>query len=113
MTEEYGHISDAFDNLPEENLLLSEEQLGRVRRAELVLERYNRFYNDECSGLTWGTHITPEFQQAMTLECMLDALRWENMNPEFDVVSTADINDLINGLYQQGKDYLERVKIND
>ena len=26
MTEEYGHISDAFDNLPEEELLMTEEQ---------------------------------------------------------------------------------------
>ena len=25
MTEEYGHISDAFDNLPEEELLKSED----------------------------------------------------------------------------------------
>ena len=25
MTEEYGHISDAFDNLPEEELLMSED----------------------------------------------------------------------------------------
>lgn len=113
MTEEYGHIPDAFDMLPEEDPLLSKEQLERVRRAERVLERYNRFYNDECSGLTWGTHITPEFQQAMTLECMLDALRLENLNHEFDVITTDDLNDLIEGLYQQGKDYLERVNNND
>ena len=26
MTEEYGHISDAFDMLPEEELLMTEEQ---------------------------------------------------------------------------------------
>ena len=26
MVEEYGHISDAFDNLPEEELLMTEEQ---------------------------------------------------------------------------------------
>ena len=26
MTEEYGHISDAFDNLPEEELLMTEDQ---------------------------------------------------------------------------------------
>ena len=45
----------------------------------------------------------------MALECMLDALRCENMNHEFSEVSTADINSLIDGLYQQGKDYLKRV----
>ena len=79
-------------------------------RSERVLERYNRFYNAECSGLTHGTPITSEFQQAMTLECMLDALRCENLNHEFDAVSTKDINALIDGLYQQGKNYLERGK---
>ena len=26
MTEEYGHISDAFDNLPEEELLMTDQQ---------------------------------------------------------------------------------------
>jgi hypothetical protein len=75
-----------------------------------ILERYNQFYNTECSGLSHGTPITPEFQQAMTLECMLDALRYENLNHEFDVISTDDINALIEGLYQQGRDYLNRVQ---
>ena len=82
-------------------------------RNHRILDRYNQFYNTEVSGLSWGTPITPEFQQAMTLECMLDALRYENLNHEFDVVSTADINALIEGLYQQGKDYLERVGKNN
>jgi len=86
------------------------EELDKMRRKENILERYNRFYNLECSGLSHGTPITPEFQQAMTLECMLDALRCENLNTEFDVVSTADINALIEALYQQGKDYLKRVQ---
>ena len=86
------------------------EEAERRERANRVLERYNDFYNSEVSGLSWGTHITPEFQQAMTLECMLDALRCENLNHEFDVVSTADINDLINNLYDQGKKYLKRVQ---
>ena len=95
-----SQVFDA-DKFAEENSMV---------RNHRILERYNRFYNDECSGLTHGTHITPEFQQAMTLECMLDALRYENLNHEVDVVSTADINALIDGLYQQGKDYLERVR---
>jgi hypothetical protein len=84
-----------------------ENSIVRNRR---ILDRYNIFYNTEVSGLTWGTSITPEFQQAMTLECMLDALRYENLNHEFDAVSTVDINALIEGLYQQGKNYLERGK---
>ena len=86
------------------------EEAERRERANRILERYNDFYNAECSGLSWGTPITPEFQQAMALECMLDALRCENLNHEFDSISTSDINALIEGLYQQGKDYLEKVK---
>jgi len=95
-----SQVFDA-DKFAEENSMV---------RNHRILERYNMFYNTECSGLSHGTPITPEFQQAMTLECMLDALRYENFNHEFDVVSTADINALIDGLYQQGKDYLERVR---
>lgn len=76
-------------------------------RSNRILERYNNFYNIECSGLAHGTPITPEFQQAMTLECMLDTLRCENLNHEFDVIQTADINALIDNLYQQGKESLK------
>jgi hypothetical protein len=86
------------------------EEENRKERSNRILERYNQFYNTECSGLSHGTPITPEFQQAMALECMLDALRCENLNQEFSEISTADINALIEGLYQQGKDYLERVR---
>jgi hypothetical protein len=86
------------------------EEAERRERANRVLERYNRFYNIECSGLAHGTPITPEFQQAMTLECMLDALRCENLNHEFDVILTADINYLIDNLYQQGREYLKKVE---
>mgnify|MGYP006285350251 CR=1 FL=1 len=106
---------DALDKLYEENgnamLKLAEiekEEWERKVRTDRILERYNRFYNTECSGLSHGTPITPEFQQAMTLECMLDALRCENLNHEFDVVSTDDINALIEGLYQQGRESLKK-----
>jgi hypothetical protein len=86
------------------------EEAERRERANRILERYNHFYNIECSSLSYGTPITPEYQQAMTLECMLDALRCENLNHEFDSIPTDDINDLIDNLYEQGKNYLERVK---
>ncbi len=86
------------------------EEAERREKSNRVLQRYNDFYNMECSGLSHGTPITPEFQQAMSLECMLDALRCENLNREYNEVSTDDINALIEGLYQQGKDYLKRVK---
>jgi hypothetical protein len=96
-----------LNNLTHEEMI---EEAARRERSNRILERYNDFYNLECSGLSHGTPITPEFQQAMALECMLDALRCENLNHEFDMVPTADINDLIEALYQQGKDYLERVR---
>ena len=38
------------------------------------------------------------------------SLRCENLNREYNEISIADIEDLIEGLYQQGKDYLQRVK---
>jgi len=95
------------------NVKLTEEkkeELEQLRRRETVLSRYNRFYNDECSGLPHGTPITPEHMQALTLECMIDALMCENMNVEYNVIAIDDIKDLIAGLYQQSNEYLKRVQ---
>jgi hypothetical protein len=105
-------MEEAAKNLVLENLTLDEmlEEAERREKSNRVLQRYNDFYNLECSGLSHGTPITPEFQQAMALECMLDALRCENLNREYNEIAIADIEDLIEGLYQQGKDYLERVR---
>jgi hypothetical protein len=86
------------------------EEAERREKSNRVLQRYNDFYNDECSGMPHGTPITPEHMQAMTLECMLDAIRCENLNDEFDVVSIDDINALIEALHQQGNKYLKRVQ---
>ena len=86
------------------------EKENSKERSNRILERYNQFYNTEVSGLTWGMATSMEQLQCITLECMLDALRYENLNHEFSEVQTADINALIEGLYQQGKDYLERVR---
>ena len=104
LDELYEKHGDAMLKLAE----IEKDNWEQEQRELRVLERYNRFYNTECSGLAHGTPITPEFQQAMTLECMLDALRYENLNHEFDVVSTADINALIEALYQQGKESLKK-----
>jgi len=95
------------------NITLTEEkkeELDRMRRKENILERYNRFYNLECSGLSHGTPITPEHMQAMALECMVDALICENMNVEYNAIAIDDIKDLIAGLYQQSNEYLKRVQ---
>ena len=92
------------------NRELAKEEWERKERSDTVLRRYNHFYNEECSGLPHGTPITPEHMQAMTLECMVDALICENLNVEYNVIAIDDIKDLIARLYQQGNEYLERVK---
>jgi hypothetical protein len=95
------------------NRELEKEEWERKERSDTLLARYNAFYNDECSGLTHGTPITPEHMQAMALECMIDALRCENLNVEYNVIDIEDIKDLIERLYQQSNEYLERVRKNN
>ena len=89
------------------------EEAERRERSNTVLRRYNHFYNEECSGLPHGTPITPEYMQAITLECMVDALICENMNVEYNVIAIDDIKDLIARLYQQSDEFLERVRKNN
>jgi len=109
LDELYEKHGDAMLRLAE----IEKDQWEREERSRTVLSRYNAFYNDECASLPHGTPITPEHMQAMTLECMLDAIRCENLNDEFDVVSIDDINALIEALHQQGNEYLERVRQNN
>jgi hypothetical protein len=125
--EDYQKVLDAFNNqqpYPDEMLeqvenhltLTHEEMLEEAERRErsnTVLARYNRFYNDECSGMPHGTPITPEHMQAMALECMLDALICENLNVEYNAIAIDDIKDLIARLYQQSNEFLERVRKNN
>ena len=86
------------------------EEAARRERSNRILERYNDFYNAEVSGLSHGMPTSMEQLQAIALDCALSALRCENLNHEFSEVQTADIEDLIERLYQQGKDYLEKAK---
>ena len=44
------------------------------------------------------------------LAVMLDALITEHMNQEYNSIEICDVEDLIDGLYQQGRDYLEKVR---
>ena len=95
------------------NRELAKEEWERKERSDTLLARYNAFYNDECSGLTHGTPITPEHMQAMALQCMIDALRCENLNVEYNAIAIDDIMDLIERLYQQSNEFLERVRKNN
>jgi hypothetical protein len=95
------------------NRELAKEEWERKERSDTVLARYNAFYNDECSGMPHGTPITPEHMQAMALQCMIDSLICENMNVEYNSIVIDDIMDLIERLYQQSNEFLERVRKNN
>jgi hypothetical protein len=117
-THDYNKIVELMNNQePYPDAMFEEaankEEWERKERSDTVLARYNRFYNDECSGLPHGTPITPEHMQAMALECMVDALICENLNVEYNVIAIDDIKDLIARLYVQGDEFLQRVKQND
>jgi hypothetical protein len=86
------------------------EEAERREKSNRVLQRYNDFYNLECASLPHGSPITPEQQQALTLDCMISAIRCEYLNREYTSIDIADIEDLIEALYQQSLTFLERVK---
>ena len=52
MVEEYGHISDAFDNLPEEELLMTDEQIKMLRG--LIQEEIECAQIDGFEHGVWG-----------------------------------------------------------
>jgi hypothetical protein len=86
------------------------EEAERREKSNRVLQRYNDFYNMECSGLPHGTPITPEHMQMITLQSMIDAVRCENLNREYNEIAISDIEDLIARLDEQATAFLERVK---
>jgi hypothetical protein len=86
------------------------EEAERREKSNRVLQRYNDFYNLEVSGLPHGTPVTMEQMQMITLQSMIDALRCENLNREYNEIAIADIEDLIEALYQQSITFLERTK---
>ena len=107
--EDFQKIVDLMNNQePYPDAMFEEAE--RREKSNRVLERYNRYYNMECAGLPHGTPITPEHQQIIAFESMIDALRCENLNHEFDVVPIADIEDLIERLREQANEYLKTVK---
>ena len=86
------------------------EEAERREKSNRVLQRYNDFYNMDCAGLPHGTPITPEHQQIIAFESMIDALRCENLNREYNEIAIADIEDLIERLHEQANNFLKRVK---
>jgi type I site-specific restriction endonuclease len=86
------------------------EEAERREKSNRVLQRYNDFYNLECSGLPHGTPITPEHQQIIAMESMIDAIRCEYLNREYNHIAIEDIEDLIKRLREQADEFLERVR---
>jgi hypothetical protein len=95
------------DNPTHEEMI---EEAERREKSNRVLQRYNAFYNQECAVLPHGTPITPEQQQIIAFQSMIDALRCEYLNQEYTHIAISDIEDLIEALYQQSISFLERVK---
>ncbi len=85
----------------------------RREKSNRILQRYNDFHNLETSGLPHGTPITPEHQQIIAMESMIDAIRCEYLNREYNHIAIEDIEDLIKRLREQADEFLERVKKNN
>jgi hypothetical protein len=85
------------------------EEAERREKSNRVLQRYNDYYNMECASLPHGTPITPEHQQMITLQSMIDAIRCEYLNQEYNHIAITDIEDLIEQLDNQATKFLERV----
>jgi hypothetical protein len=86
------------------------EEAERREKSNRVLQRYNDYYNMECASLPHGTPITPEHQQMITLQCMIDAIRCEYLNQEYNHIAITDIEDLIEQLDNQATKFLQRVQ---
>ena len=106
----YEENGPAFGQLAYIERLEREEEIERTFRKERVLQRYNDYYNMECASLPRGTPITPEHQQMITLQSMIDAIRCEYLNQEYNHIAITDIEDLIQQLDEQATKFLERVQ---
>jgi hypothetical protein len=72
-----------------------------------LIDRYNEFYNDECSGLSHGTPISMEHLQAITLECTVRAfVRKYNYKESIPV---EDLLYLAKELMKQGDGTVDKV----
>ena len=107
--EDRFYPDEMFDAVEVANKELQKEEWERKVRNERILQRYNDFHNLETSGLPWGI-ITPEQQQMIAFRSMIDALKCEHLNQEYTHIAIDDIEDLIEGLYQQSISFLDRVK---
>jgi hypothetical protein len=72
-----------------------------------ILNRYNQFYNDECSGLSHGTPISMEHLQSITIECAIKAFARKYNYKES--IPVEDLLYLAKELMKQGERTVEKV----
>ena len=72
-----------------------------------ILNRYNQFYNDECSGLPHGMAISMEHLQSITIECAVKAFARKYNYKES--IPVEDLLYLAKELMKQGDGTVEKV----
>ena len=72
-----------------------------------ILNRYNQFYNDECSGLPHGMALSMEHLQSITLECAVKAFARKYNYKES--IPVEDLLYLAKELMKQGDGTVEKV----
>ena len=110
LMEDRFYPDEMFDALEVANKEREKEEWERKVRSDRILQRYNSYHNLETSGLPHGMPITVEQQQMIAFRSMVDALKCEHLNQEYTHIAIDDIEDLIEGLYQQSISFLDRVK---
>ena len=73
-----------------------------------LIDRYNQFYNDECSASPWGGITSMEHLQATTIRATLYAFaRKYGMKESIPV---EDLNNLADLIETQGNEFLKRTE---
>ena len=71
-----------------------------------LIDRYNEYYNDECSASPWGSLTSMEHLQATTIRAVLYAFaRKYNMK---ESISVEDLNNLADLIEAQGNESNKR-----
>ena len=73
-----------------------------------LIDRYNQFYNDECSASPWGGITSMEHLQATTIRAVVYAFaRKYGMKESIPV---EDLNNLADLIETQGNEFLKRTE---
>lgn len=89
------------------NIELTEKKKEELDEMRLI-DRYNQYYNDACSGLPQGGPISMEHLQSLALKSAIYAFaRKYNMKESIPVEDLKNLADLIE---HQGNEYLKSVE---